>query len=630
MNIPAPGSRSTGPNSGKNRGSGRLDRRGGHSYALDPFLLFPRTPLVSMRNPYIPILLVAVVAGGVLLPGTGTAPLWDEDEPKNAACSLAMLDSGNWIVPTFNGELRVEKPPLVNWVQLAGISIFGRNEAGVRAGSVVLTIGTCLLTLWLGRMLAGPTAGLLSGLVMASCFWTAVGGRAATPDAPLIFCTTLAAAIFAHALRASSVPTISRLHAIGIGLACGCAILAKGPVGLVLPLAACSLCCWLLHEKNPETGWRRVLWQAVRGMRPLTCSGVALAVALPWYTLVSIQTGGEWLREFLLVHNAGRFAAPMEGHSGSLLYYPFIMAIGLFPWSLVLLAVPLHSWFVWRWAPADDERRRALAFAGSWAITWIGAFSLAGTKLPGYIWPAYPALALATAIYLTDWINQRTGWEQRLLRGLTADAVLLIGWISLVCVGVGFLIGLPLVARQFAPGNEWLGLIGLLLIVAAVSAIMLQYHQRRRDSLIVLTGTAVLFLGFLGGVAAVRLARHQGTGTLMASLPPLARQGIWASLHPARPSLVFYTGGPVADLPDIEAGLAHLETSPHARLVVQASVLDALMPLLPADCQILGEKPASFDPGLVVVGRLRPHAAPAFAHQTHSPSNTLPLHPETL
>ena len=144
------------------------------------FRASPQAPLVSMRNLYLSILLVALTAGCVLLPGIGTAPLWDEDEPKNAACSVAMLDSGNWIVPTFNGDLRVEKPPLVNWIQMVGIRLLGRNEAGVRIGSVCLTIGTCLLTWWLGRLLAGPAVGLLSGIIMASCLWTAVGGRAAS------------------------------------------------------------------------------------------------------------------------------------------------------------------------------------------------------------------------------------------------------------------------------------------------------------------------------------------------------------------------------------------------------------------------------------------------------------------
>jgi 4-amino-4-deoxy-L-arabinose transferase-like glycosyltransferase len=176
-----------------------------------------------MRSPLLSILIVTAAAACVLLPGIGSAPLWDEDEPKNAACSLAMLDSGDWVVPTFNGELRVEKPPLVNWVQLAGIGLLGRTEAGVRIGSVLLTIGSCLLSWWLGRLLAGPLVGLLTGLIMASCIWTAIGGRAATPDAPLLCCTTLSAAIFAHAIQAGLPARLSRLHATGIAADwCGC------------------------------------------------------------------------------------------------------------------------------------------------------------------------------------------------------------------------------------------------------------------------------------------------------------------------------------------------------------------------------------------------------------------------
>ena len=130
-------------------------------------------------------------------------------------------------MPTYNGALRVEKPPLVNWIQIVGVSLFGRNEFGVRIGSVCLTIGTCLLTWWIGRLLAGPFAGLLSGLVMSTCIWTAVGGRAATPDAALVFCTTMAGAFYVHAIQRDSVLQITRLHAVGIGLACGLAVLAK-------------------------------------------------------------------------------------------------------------------------------------------------------------------------------------------------------------------------------------------------------------------------------------------------------------------------------------------------------------------------------------------------------------------
>ena len=130
-----------------------------------------------MIHPRLHAAFIAMAAACTLLVNLGGPALWDDDEPKNAACSLAMLDSGDWVVPTFNGRLRVEKPPLANWVQMAGFSLCGRNEAGARIGSAVLTIGTCLFTWRIGCSLVGSAGGFLGGLVMATCIWTAIGGR---------------------------------------------------------------------------------------------------------------------------------------------------------------------------------------------------------------------------------------------------------------------------------------------------------------------------------------------------------------------------------------------------------------------------------------------------------------------
>jgi len=572
-----------------------------------------------MRRSLVSTLIISAAAGCVLLPGIGAAPLWEEDEPKNAACSLAMLDSGDWIVPTFNGELRVEKPPLVNWIQLAGISLLGRNEAGVRIGSVVLTVGTCLLSGWLGRLLAGPSVGLLTGLIMASCVWTAIGGRAATPDAPLVFCTTLAATIFAHGLRHRPTEPLSLGHATGIGLACGLAILAKGPVGLVLPLVSFAACRWCL-DRGDSAGWLARIGTASAATRLLLSGGVALAVALPWYLLVSIKTGGRWLEEFFFVHNVGRFAAPMEGHDGSLAYYPLVLAVGLFPWSLVILAVPLHAVFLWKTTPTTSERRLPLAFAGCWAAAWVGAFSLAGTKLPGYVWPAYPGLALLTAMYLADWLDGQTGWEKSLWRRLSPAAVMHVGLGSVALVGGGFVVGLPLVARRFAPGQEWLGLIGLVPIAAAGLAAVAERYGQRRRCLAILASSAVLLLALLGGVAAVRLARHQGTASLLAAVPPSSRPGCWAGLHPISPSLVFYTGAEVRSLPDAAACRDHLLTDPAARLVIRAARLGEILPQLPSDCRLLSLKPPSFDPALAIIGRTGRPPAGTLAQQPPAPS----------
>ena len=561
------------------------------------------------RSPLIAILIIFISAAAALLPGLGTAPLWDEDEPKNAACTLAMLDSEDWIVPTYNGTLRVEKPPLVNWVQIVGVSLFGRNEFGVRIGSVCLTVGTCLLTWWTGRLLAGPFVGILSGLVMSTCIWTGVGGRAATPDASLVFCTTLAALIYAHAIQRGAVTTITRGHALGIGLACGLAILAKGPVGIVLPILAFLLTAFILRQQSDWSDSRSSFYKTVASLRPLTILSAATLVALPWYLLVSLRTNGQWTTDFLLIHNAGRFAAPMEGHSGSFLYYPIILAIGMFPWSIILLAIPAHALFVWRTKRLTSSHFRAITFAGCWALVWVGTFSLAGTKLPGYIWPAYPAISIATALYVTDWIRGHTGWEKVVFRNMPSDKaaalVMHIGWLSLAVVGMSFIGGLPIISYKFAPGHEWLGLLGFIPVVTAAACFILQSHGKRGLAVSTLISSSVLFLALLGGVAAVRLAHHQGAANLLAEIPSNDRAGDWASVKTPRPSLVFYTGKTVKKLADIHVGVQHLRNTSFARLVVRSDDLPAILPLLPPEFEILSEKPRSFDSGLVVIGK--PH-----------------------
>ena len=198
--------------------------------------------------------LIFAAAACTLLLNLGRPALWDDDEPKNAACSLAMLDSGDWLVPTFNGRLRVEKPVLANWVQIAGFTLCGRNETGARIGSALLTIGTCLLTWQIGCRLLGPQAGFLGGLALATCVWNAVGGRAATPDAPLVFCTTLSLWLFVRG-TAEGTQGLGRGAAIGVGAACGLAALAKGPIGLVLPLTSFMLfAAWQAKVRIIHTG----------------------------------------------------------------------------------------------------------------------------------------------------------------------------------------------------------------------------------------------------------------------------------------------------------------------------------------------------------------------------------------
>lgn len=553
-------------------------------------------------------LIVAAAAGFVLLTNLGGPTLWDDDEPKNAACSLAMLDSGDWVVPRFNGRLRIEKPPLVNWLQIAGARACGRNEAGMRIGSALLTVVSCLLTWRIGSLLLGPSAGLIGGLAMATCVWTAVAGRAATPDAPLLVCTTLAIWLFVRdtpaAWRGESF-TLPALTAWGIGAACGCGILAKGPVGLVLPLATITGFTLWAHATS---GWRSRL-SAIAGLRlPLVLAG-AVGVALPWYAWVTWRTDGEWLRGFLLVHNVGRFTGTMEGHSGSpLCYYPATIAVGFFPWSIVLLAMLAHAVAVLR-RPRQDGQRRPLQLLLVWAAVWIGGFSCSGTKLPGYVWPAYPALAILCGAFLDGWLRRDAacvGWCRDPDRAL--GLVMRVAWTVLATAGLAIAVGLPAAACLRAPGEEWLGLIGLIPIAGALAAWGWQSAGMPARALGGLAVSACLLVGLLASVAADRFSHVQGMRSFAAEADAGDNEGIdrctWACYWNVPPSLVFYARSTVAKLDTPEDVACHLSGHPRPRLLIDSRHEPQVADAIPPGCGVIARIPTLADHHYVVIGPL--------------------------
>ena len=537
-------------------------------------------------------LAVAALAALVLLPNLGGPPLWDDDEPRNAACSVAMHKSGDWVVPTFNGRLRVEKPALVNWLHLAGFAVAGVNETGSRLASAILTLGTCLLTARIAGILFRPEVGTWAGITMATCLWTGIAGRAATPDAPLAFCTTLAFWLFVRGCSGSGwrhAPVrLPMRTAVGIGIACGLAVLAKGPVGVVLPLAGLGGFCWWQAALDPgrEGSWLDRIatscGEAFRGLRPFVILAAAAAVALPWYVLVSLRTDGIWLREFLLVHNVGRFAAPMEGHTGSALaYYPAVVLIGMFPWSMASVLVAHHAV---RTARSDANNAAALRLTACWLAAWLVPLSMAGTKLPGYVWPAYPALATAVGLFVADWIRRPS---------VATDGWMRLAWIFLATSGVALGAGLPIAAQRFAPGAEWLGFIGLVPVIGAAVAWHSQTLRSRQTASATWAATACATVGLLLGVGPAALGPAGGTRQLIAKLAADAgARPVPMASFGAPASAAFYGGmlapdGVVKDLADPADAAGFVASNPGAHFVVDARYERHFTSVLPASYRVV-------------------------------------------
>lgn len=521
----------------------------------------------------------------VLFPTLGATRLWDRDEPRNAGCAVEMMARGDWVTPVFNAELRAHKPVLLYWCMMVAYKVLGISEFSARLSSALFAIGSVLCTYGIGNRLAGQQAGLLSGLILATTLMFGVAARAATPDAPLIFFTTLALWLLVRgvvpvqtadgATRGAGqndstawngsrtpvypFPSSWAFRAAFYG-ALGLGVLAKGPVGLVLPLAVAG--CFLLLADLPAVSERRSIRARLThhalhfgatawSMRPLTGLAIVLAVAAPWYLWVGYRTEGQWLREFFLEHNLNRARRPMEGHSGPPFYYLLALLPGFFPWSIFFLPTLLEGWHRLRRGGRD---RIAVVFCASWLAVWIGAFSLASTKLPSYITPCYPALAVLTSMYLVRWIR---------CQEVVSPVWPWLSLLSLLLAGLAMALALPLVAARYLPGEQWLGLIGVIPLAAAVyGAYWYGQQQRVRVVRAVAVASALLAVG-LFGVAAARVDRHQQSDRMLAAIERASTTPRVAFLGTLEPSWVYYAGRalePVAVEPaDPDSDHAHPE-----------------------------------------------------------------------
>src|SRR5713101_9776458 len=128
-------------------------------------------------------LLLLALAAGLSFPNLGGPSLWDIDEGNNAEAAREMLDCGNWVVPTFNYQLRVDKPALLYWLQIGAFRLFGINEFAARFPSALAALAAVLMTYELGGRMFGAATGLLAGLILASTGLFCASAHFANPDA---------------------------------------------------------------------------------------------------------------------------------------------------------------------------------------------------------------------------------------------------------------------------------------------------------------------------------------------------------------------------------------------------------------------------------------------------------------
>ena len=567
-------------------------------------------------------LFIVAVAVPVLFVQLGTARLWDRDEPRNAQCAVEMSQRADWVVPVFNDELRAHKPVLLYWLIMSAYAVFGVNEFAARFWSAALGVATVLCTYHLGARLFNRTAGLWAALSLAPALMFAVASRAATPDAPLIFCVTAALCAYVQfAFPASSsvdgTPRFpqSLMGGLVIHGLVALAVLAKGPVGFVLPAAIIGLSLWMTrvfslsglftaanpHDTPTETRfYLRVgftaplknLWTLIIELQPLTSLAMLLIVALPWYAWVGWRTNGEFLVGFLWDHNVRRATESMEGHSGpAILFYPLTLMIGFFPASVFLLPALLDAR---RQLNVSSRQTAAIVFCVTWIVVVIGLFSVAKTKLPSYVTPCYPALAVLVGSLLERWTARKLAISSHWLR-LSVAVNVLVGIVAVVAVYV--------LAGRYLPGEQWLAAIGLVLIAGGGVALYCEWrqHSSLRAATISL-GSGLLFSCLAFGLIPAAADRHQQSHELLAAVRDRAPTEI-AALRCLEPSWVFYLGRPIRQVEEADEAAAFLAQNDRL-LIVCDDDYASLAGRLPPDVQVLHRTPRFLrSETLLVLGR---------------------------
>jgi len=337
------------------------------------------------------LLLIAAVAVAV---DNADRPLANPDEGRYSEISREMVASGDWVTPRLNGIKYFEKPPLQYWATAAIFRVAGAGEITARTYIGLCGLLTLLLVGYTARRLFGAEHALSAMMALASSPYFLGLGGIVTLDMGLTLWTTLTLCAFLIAEGAAGDPVERRRWLLVAWAATGLAVLSKGLVGILFPAATMFL---YVAARGDWPALARLEW--LRGL------AILLAITAPWF--VAVSAANPEFAEFFFVHeHFTRFLTNEHRRVQHWSFFLWIAAAGFLPWALALPGAIASAW--------EKERGRAafrpMLFALLWSAFIVFFFSLSGSKLPAYILPAFPAIALVLGHYLAEAPTRRLAW----------------------------------------------------------------------------------------------------------------------------------------------------------------------------------------------------------------------------
>lgn len=300
------------------------------------------------------------------------------DEAKNASCAREMMETGRYDYPTFNYELRTDKPPLHYFFMIASYKLFGVNPWAARFFSAIFGALTVLLVFHYGSKFHDKSSALWSAVVLLASVHFQLQHHLAVPDPYLIFFVTWSVLLFYSFIVTKKSKYIYLMYsAIALGF------LSKGPVSIVIPGLIFIIFLFITKRFNLTT---------IKSFYPIAGLSIMLVIAAPWFLAVHFRTEGEWTRQFFLLHNLNRYTNEFEGHGGTFLITIIYTLIGMLPFSIYIYLAIKHFLI--------NRKDEWLLLSFIAAVTVVVFFCFSQTRLPNYTVLAYPYISVLIGRYL--------------------------------------------------------------------------------------------------------------------------------------------------------------------------------------------------------------------------------------
>lgn len=376
------------------------------------------------------LIIILILAATPYFIRLGASSLWDSNEAFYAETPREMIESGDFINPSFNYQPRFNKPPLCYWVVAILYSIFGVSETVERVAIAMAAMAMVATAYALGSKTFSAEAGLFAAVGLAVAPRFLMFSRRIMIDVYLAMFMSLALLMF---ILAEKYPERRRLFLALMYVAAGLGVMTKGPVAVLL-LALAFIIYLALYRKLSKAG----------EMMLLMGLAIVAAIVLPWFLAIYHQHGWRYIEAFILKDNLSRYTEPVWGpRRGAFFYIPVLIG-DLFPWSFFLapaLWSAARRWVRLRGTPFaakagslnDESHNTALLI--TWVIVIVVFFSLSKNKEDLYILPAYPAASALAGGLLSRYVDR----ESRSFHGSPVTWTVVVLAIALALTGVAAL-----------------------------------------------------------------------------------------------------------------------------------------------------------------------------------------------